>query len=161
MMTDELQQTLDQIKPLGDVFALSMSKIIHELPYELHLPMPRDHVRGSTGEMIVVHGALCQDPDLKFKQRFSYTMYGIALDKREDGTTIRQDWASCYHDETWILYGHTPMQGVRILNNTIALDTGCVFGNHLALYKADSMEILTVDALANHSGVVRYLEPIT
>lgn len=62
----------------------------------------------------------------------SFCLYGdVTGEKDETGFPIRRDWAQDYDGESWIIYGHTPVKQPRIVQRTINIDTGCVFGGHL------------------------------
>jgi diadenosine tetraphosphatase ApaH/serine/threonine PP2A family protein phosphatase len=66
----------------------------------------------------------------------TFVLYGdITGEFDESGKPIRRDWAQSYHGDTWIVYGHTPVLNPRIVNKTINIDTGCVFGNKLTAFR--------------------------
>ena len=43
-----------------------------------------------------------------------------------------------------IVYGHTPVKEARFVNNTVNVDTGCVFGGKLTAFRYPEMEIVSV-----------------
>ena len=45
---------------------------------------------------------------------------------------------------TFIVYGHTPVTEARFVNNTVNVDTGCVFGGKLTALRYPEMEIVSV-----------------
>ncbi|WP_047985912.1 bis(5'-nucleosyl)-tetraphosphatase PrpE [Ornithinibacillus californiensis] len=66
----------------------------------------------------------------------TFVLYGdITGEFDESGKPIRRDWAQSYHGDTWIVYGHTPVLNPRIVNKSINIDTGCVFGNKLTAFR--------------------------
>lgn len=94
----------------------------------------------------------------------SFTLYG---DVRgfEPGTNkpIRHDWASEYAGSAFITYGHTPAPvldwqtdeatgrryvNLPIVNGTVNLDTGCVFGGALTAMRYPEHELYSVPARA-------------
>ena len=48
----------------------------------------------------------------------------------------------------YIVYGHTPVTEARFVNNTVNVDTGCVFGGKLTALRYPEMEIVSVPSLA-------------
>ena len=55
-------------------------------------------------------------------------------------------WYEYYTGEKKVIYGHWAVDGLRIRENTIWLDTGCCFGGHLTAYCLESGEIWQVHA---------------
>ena len=49
----------------------------------------------------------------------------------EYGLPVRYPWATEYRGPAMVLYGHTPVPAPEWVNNTLCLDTGCVFGGSL------------------------------
>ncbi len=43
-----------------------------------------------------------------------------------------------------MVYGHTPLGEVQSVNNTVCIDTGCVFGGKLTCYRYPEREIVQV-----------------
>jgi len=72
----------------------------------------------------------------------------------EYGLPIRYNWASEYRGNAAVVYGHTPVLEAEWLNNTICIDTGCVFGGKLTALRYPEKEI--VEVAANQT----YYEPI-
>ncbi len=77
----------------------------------------------------------------------TFVLYGdITGEFDEDGRPIRRDWARDYLGSSWIVYGHTPVKKPRIINNTINIDTGCVFGNSLTAFRLPEEETVSVSS---------------
>lgn len=79
------------------------------------------------------------------RQVKTFVLYGDIsgkFDKR--GRPIRRDWAQDYHGDQWIVYGHSPVIKPRIVNKTINIDTGCVFGNELTAFRLPEEKICSV-----------------
>lgn len=75
----------------------------------------------------------------------TFVLYGDITGKfHPDGRPVRRDWAQFYKGEKWIVYGHTPVKEPRIINKTINIDTGCVFGNKLTAFRLPEEKIVTV-----------------
>lgn len=74
----------------------------------------------------------------------TFVLYGdISGAKHPDGSPVRRDWAQSYHGEPWIVYGHTPVKEARIVNHTINIDTGCVFGGKLTALRYPEFELVS------------------
>ena len=50
---------------------------------------------------------------------------------------VRYNWASEYRGKAAVVYGHTPVLEAEWLNNTICIDTGCVWGRQLTAVRLD------------------------
>ncbi|SDQ89075.1 bis(5'-nucleosyl)-tetraphosphatase PrpE [Virgibacillus salinus] len=78
----------------------------------------------------------------------TFVLYGDITGKfDEDGRPIRRDWAQDYQGSHWIVYGHTPIKEPRIINKTINIDTGCVFGNMLTAFRLPEEKIVSVPSI--------------
>ena len=64
----------------------------------------------------------------------------------EDGCPIRGDWGREYRGATAVVYGHTPTARPEWVNNTLCIDTGCVWGGPLTALRHPEREIVQVPA---------------
>jgi protein phosphatase len=104
------------------------------------------YARLDNGRLIIAHAGIRQDyigrTDKKVQ---TFVLYGDITGKTNpDGTPVRRDWAKHYKGEAWIVYGHTPVKQPRMINHTINIDTGCVFGGALTALRYPEMEIVSV-----------------
>lgn len=98
-------------------------------------------------DLIVVHAGLRQDMiGLPLSRRIiTFALYGEITGKyHSDGRPVRGNWAKNYQGKPWIVYGHTPVATPYFKNNTVNIDTGCVFGGPLTALRFPEMEILQV-----------------
>lgn len=97
-------------------------------------------------QAIIAHAGIQDDLIGRFdKKAETFVLYGdITGDKHPDGRPIRRDWAQEYHGERWIIYGHTPVKEARIVNRTVNIDLGCVFGNQLAAFQLPEETVVSV-----------------
>ena len=59
---------------------------------------------------------------------------------------VRDDWASGYGGAAAVVQGHTPVADVEWFNNTICIDTGCVFGDRLTALRWPQRDLVSVSA---------------
>ena len=59
---------------------------------------------------------------------------------------MRYPWAEDYRGRAAVVYGHTPVPTASWINNTICLDTGCVFGGKLTALRWPERELVDVPA---------------
>jgi protein phosphatase len=87
-----------------------------------------------------------------------FCLYGETTGETDEfGLPVRHDWAAHYEGKTAIVYGHTPVVSVEWLNNTICLDTGCVFGGKLTALRWPEKELVEVPAARVYAEPVRPL----
>ena len=68
---------------------------------------------------------------------------------------VRDDWASRYRGAAAVVQGHTPVAALEWLNNTICIDTGCVYGDRLTALRWPERELVSVPAMACHARSAR------
>ena len=86
----------------------------------------------------------------------NFTLYGKTTNETDEfGLPKRYLWAKDYKGKPLIIYGHTPNLAPYCINNTINIDTACVFGNKLTAYRYPEGEYIDVDALDTYSVPVR------
>jgi len=59
---------------------------------------------------------------------------------------VRYAWANEYRGRAMVLYGHTPVPQLEWINNTLCLDTGCVFGGRLSALRYPEKDVVAVQA---------------
>jgi polynucleotide kinase-phosphatase len=72
---------------------------------------------------------------------------------------VRYPWARDYRGAAAVVYGHTPTPTPEWINNTICLDTGCVFGGDLTALRWPSRELVAVPAAKEYYPPARPLLP--
>ncbi len=81
-----------------------------------------------------------------------FALYGDTTGEKDVyGLPIRRDWAAEYHGSTLIVYGHTPQAEAHWMNNTINIDTGCVFGGKLTALRYPERGLLSVHSLRQYA----------
>ena len=76
-----------------------------------------------------------------------FCMYGQTTGETDEwGLPVRHDWAQEYRGDALVVYGHTPVSEPGWFNNTINIDTGCVFGGRLTALRYPERELVSVPA---------------
>jgi protein phosphatase len=87
-----------------------------------------------------------------------FCLYGETTGETDEfGLPVRHNWAAHYEGKTTIVYGHTPVVGAEWLNNTICIDTGCVFGGKLTALRWPEKQLAEVPAARVYAEPVRPL----
>src|SRR5260370_4170403 len=76
-----------------------------------------------------------------------FALYGETTGETEElGRPVRYNWAAGYRGRATVVYGHTPVPEPAWVNNTINVDTGCVFGGRLTALRYPERELVSVPA---------------
>ena len=87
-----------------------------------------------------------------------FCMYGETTGETDElGLPVRIDWTKNYKGKALVVFGHTPVQEAQFINNTIDIDTGCVFGGKMTALRYPEKTLVSVDALEKHSEPSRPL----
>lgn len=100
------------------------------------------------GRLVVAHAGLKEEMHGRTAgQVRSFAMYGETTGESDEfGLPIRLNWAAGYRGSATVVYGHTPVHRPEWLNNTINIDTGCVFGGRLTALRYPELELVSVPA---------------
>jgi len=105
------------------------------------------------GKLVVAHAGLIET----YQGRASRTVRDFALygdvtgETDDDGFPVRGNWAADYRGSAMVVYGHTAVTEPEWLNNTIDIDTGCVFGGRLTALRYPERELVSVPAHATYA----------
>ncbi|MFP8944180.1 polynucleotide kinase-phosphatase [Streptomyces fenghuangensis] len=100
------------------------------------------------GALVVCHAGLPEKYHGRTSGRVrSHALYGDTTGETDEfGLPVRYPWAEDYRGRAAVVYGHTPTPRATWLNNTICLDTGCVFGGALTALRWPERELVDVTA---------------
>jgi protein phosphatase len=100
------------------------------------------------GRLVVAHAGMKEEYQGRASGRVrSFAMYGETTGETDEyGLPVRYPWAEDYRGKAAVLYGHTPVLHPSWINNTMCLDTGCVFGGKLTAMRYPERELVQIDA---------------
>jgi protein phosphatase len=106
------------------------------------------HLVLDDGRLVVAHAGLKQQYHGRASGRVrSFALYGDTTGETDEfGLPVRYPWAQDYRGSAMVLYGHTPTPVPEWVNNTMCLDTGCVFGGALTALRYPEKEVVAVPA---------------
>ncbi len=77
----------------------------------------------------------------------SFCLYGDTNGKKyPSGMPVRLNWADKYRGDALVVYGHVAVTKAELVNNTMDIDTGCVFGGELTALRYPSGELAQIPA---------------
>jgi protein phosphatase len=100
------------------------------------------------GKLVVAHAGMKADLAGRTSGAVrSFALYGETTGEIDTfGLPVRHDWAAEYRGKALTVYGHTPVPEIEWLNNTVNIDTGCVFGGSLTALRYPEQDVVSVDA---------------
>jgi protein phosphatase len=111
------------------------------------------------GNLVVAHAGMKETYHGRASGRVrDFALYGETTGETDEfGLPIRYNWAADYRGRAKVVYGHTPVPEPEWLNNTINVDTGCVFGGKLSALRYPELKVVSVDAARVYYDPVRPL----
>ena len=109
------------------------------------------------GKLVVAHAGMKQELAGRTSATVrEFALYGEATGETDEfGLPVRWDWAAEYRGKAAVIYGHTPVPHAEWLNNTVNIDTGCVFGGSLTALRYPERELVSVAAVRAYAEPVR------
>lgn len=100
------------------------------------------------GKLVVAHAGMKEAFQGRASSRVrEFALYGESTGEMDEyGLPVRYDWAADYRGRARVVYGHTPALTAEWINNTICVDTGCVFGGALTALRYPENELVSVTA---------------
>ena len=100
------------------------------------------------GDLVVAHAGIKAEYQGRASTRVrDFCLYGETTGETDDfGLPVRVNWAASYRGRATVVYGHTAIMEPAWLNNTMNIDTGCVFGGNLTALRYPEKELVSVPA---------------
>ena len=141
--THGLAESLAQLAGETDEFRAEVERFIDGLV---------SHYVLDGGRLIACHAGLLEAYHGRASSRVrQFALYGQSTGETDEfGLPVRYPWANEYRGKAMVLYGHTPVPEPEWVNNTLCLDTGCVFGGRLTALRYPERALVSVPATAVH-----------
>lgn len=100
------------------------------------------------GNLVVAHAGMKEEMQGRGSGKVrEFALYGETTGESDEfGMPVRLNWAADYRGSAAVVYGHTPVPEPEWLNNTVCIDTGCVFGGKLTALRYPEREFVSVPA---------------
>jgi len=114
------------------------------------------------GRLVVAHAGLKQEMHGRGSAEVrSFCMYGETTGETDEfGLPVRYNWAADYRGDAMVVYGHTPVPTAEWLNNTLCIDTGCVFGGALTALRYPERDLVSVATQRTYYEPIKPLKPL-
>lgn len=147
-----LAESLAQLASESEEFTKQITHFIDNL---------RSHYVLDDNKLAVAHAGIKAEYIGRGSPRIrDFCMFGESTGEIDEfGLPVRYPWARDYRGETLVVYGHTPVPEPEWINNTIDIDTGCVFGGKLTALRYPEREIVSVSAARVYCDPVKPLAP--
>ncbi|HET6689956.1 MAG TPA: polynucleotide kinase-phosphatase [Miltoncostaeaceae bacterium] len=115
------------------------------------------HLVLDDGRLVVAHAGLKEEMHGRGSAKVrDFALYGETTGESDEfGLPVRWGWAAAYRGEATVVYGHTPVPEPQWLNDTINVDTGCVFGGRLTALRYPERDLVSVPARRAYAVPVR------
>jgi len=139
-ITHGLAETLAQLETEPPEFVEQVKTFIDKLV---------SHYVLDDGKLVVAHAGLKASLQGRGSGKVrDFALYGETTGETDEfGLPIRYNWASEYRGNAAVVYGHTPVPEPEWLNNTVNVDTGCVYGGKLTALRYPEREFSSTPAL--------------
>ncbi|MEU8912835.1 polynucleotide kinase-phosphatase [Streptomyces nigrescens] len=137
--THGLAETIEQLEKEDAAFRAEVGAFLQGLV---------SHYVLDGGGLVVCHAGLPEKYHGRTSGRVrSFALYGDTTGETDEfGLPVRYPWAEDYRGRAAVVYGHTPTPRATWLNNTLCLDTGCVFGGAMTALRWPERELVDVPA---------------
>ncbi len=131
--------------------------------YRAFLDSLVSHLVLDGGDLVVAHAGMKESYQGRASGRVrAFALFGETTGEIDElGLPVRVNWAADYRGRAAVVYGHTPVPEPVWLNNTLNIDTGCVFGGRLTALRWPERELVSVPAQRIYAEPRRRLDTET
>lgn len=139
-----LAESLKQLKQEPPEFKSHVVGFINDLV---------SHYVLANGALVVAHAGMKEALQGRGSGKVrEFALFGETTGETDEfGLPVRYNWAAEYRGKASVVYGHTPVPEPQWFNNTVCLDTGCVFGGSLTALRWPEREFVSVKARAEYA----------
>lgn len=150
-LTHGLNLTVEELEKTSEPFRAQTAKFIDGL---------LSHQWLAEGRLVIAHAGLKENMHGRGSPAVrSFAMFGDTTGEVDEfGLPVRLNWAANYRGQATVIYGHTPMREAEWLNDTLCIDTGCVFGGKLTALRWPERDIVQVEARAEYAAPAKPLD---
>ncbi|MCC7447690.1 MAG: polynucleotide kinase-phosphatase [Anaerolineae bacterium] len=147
-ITHGLAESLAQLATESDTFKQQVATFLDDLV---------SHYVLDDGKLVVAHAGMQESMQGRGSRKVrDFALYGETTGETDAfGLPVRYNWAAAYRGRAMVVYGHTPIPEPEWLNNTINIDTGCVFGGRLTALRYPERELVSVPAAHTYAEPAR------
>lgn len=119
------------------------------------------HVVLDGGRLVVAHAGMREVYQGRASGRVrAFALFGETTGETDEfGLPERLNWAADYRGKAAVVYGHTPVYESSWLNNSINVDTGCVFGGKLTALRWPERDLVSMPARQTYAQAARPFAP--
>jgi protein phosphatase len=152
LSTPGLTKSLEQLAHESAEFRAAAIEFLDALP---------THCILDNGKLVIAHAGLPEHMHGSDSPRSCmFAMCGETTGETDEfGLAVRCNWAVDYRGKALVVFGHTPVTEPLWLNNTVNIDTGCVYGGHLTALRYPELETVSVAARAIYNQSRRRFPP--
>ncbi len=151
-VTRGMARTLDQLAAEPEEFRAEVVRFLRSRPSHLVLD-ERRLVLAHAGLKEAMHGRTSAAAR-------AFALHGDVTGERDaSGLPVGRNWAAEYRGKALVVHGHTPVSEPLWLNNTVNIDTGCVYGGHLTALRYPERETVSIPAQAIYYSPRRPFAP--
>lgn len=149
------ENVAEEFKQFEEKYGTNKTKDLKAKLKKLLMDAPSHYIFTEKGKekLVCTHAGIKDEYIGKENNKIkNFCRYGDVAGMDEKGKPIRRNWFEKHDNELLIVWGHDPKPEPLIINNTINIDQGVVFGGKLTCFRYPEKQFIFVEAMKNYSG---------